>query len=104
MKALAAPFVFPGLSKGPQCWQQSIQQSGTAQLHRGWGGTISGGVPEPWGCGAEGRGQWAQGGGGGRLGVGISEGFSNLNDAVVLFYDSIIGECLERNQQDCGQQ
>ena len=33
-----------------------------AQLHREWGVTIPGGVPEPWGCGTEGRGQWAWGG------------------------------------------
>ena len=35
-----------------------------AQLHREWGVTIPGGVPEPWGCGTEGRGQWAWGVGG----------------------------------------
>ena len=36
--------------------------NGTA-AHRGGGVTIPGGVPEPWGCGTEGRGQWAWWGG-----------------------------------------
>ena len=31
-----------------------------AQLPRSGGVTIPGGVPEPWGCGTEGRGQWAR--------------------------------------------
>jgi len=42
-----------------------------------WWGTISAGVPEPWGCGTEGRGQWAQWGG-----VGELEVFSNPNDSA----------------------
>ena len=41
--------------------------------------TISGGAPEPWGCGTEGCGQWAWGDG-----VGILEVISNRNDYVIL--------------------
>jgi len=41
--------------------------------------TISGGAPEPWGCGTEGCGQWAWGDG-----VGILEVVSNRNDYVIL--------------------
>ena len=57
---------------------------------RGGGGvTVPGGVPEPWGCGTEGRGQWAWWGGLG-LDVVISEIFSNLNDSmspsIFIFY------------------
>ena len=51
---------------------------------RGGGGvTVPGGVPEPWGCGTEGRGQWARWDGLG-LGLGILEVLSNLNDSVIL--------------------
>ena len=39
----------------------------------GGGVPIPGGAPEPWRCGAWGRGQWARWGG-----LGISEVFSNL--------------------------
>ena len=51
--------------------------------HGGGGVTVPGAVPEPWGCGTEGRGQWARWGG---LGLDwlILEVFSNLNDSVVL--------------------
>ena len=49
----------------------------------GGGVTIPGGVPEPWGCGTEGRGQWAWRDGLG-LGLGILEVLSNLNDSVIL--------------------
>jgi len=55
--------------------------SGTA-AHGGGGVTVPGGVPEPWGCGTEGRGQWAQWG---ELGFDswISEVFSNLNESMI---------------------
>ena len=56
--------------------------SGTA-AQGGGGVTIRGGVPEPWGCGTEGCGQWARWGGLGLDWV-ISEVFSNLNDSMVL--------------------
>jgi len=46
------------------------------------GVTIPGGVPEPWKCGTEGCGHWAGWAGLG-LGLGISEVFSSLNDAVI---------------------
>jgi len=42
-----------------------------------------GGVPEPWGCGTEGRGQWGWWGGLG-LDLVISEVFSNLTDSMNL--------------------
>ena len=51
-----------------------------------WGSaevTIPGGAPALWGCGSEGRGQWALWGGLG-LGLGILEVFSNLKDSVIL--------------------
>ena len=52
--------------------------SGTGTAARGAAGvSVHGSVPEPWGCGTEGRGQWAQWGGLG-LDLGISEVFSNL--------------------------
>ena len=60
--------------------------SGTA-AHGGGGVTIPGGVPEPWGCGTEGRGQWAWWGGLG-LGLGILEVFSYLSDSMVLGVDT----------------
>ena len=41
----------------------STEQSGSGTAAREWGVTIPGGVPEPWGCGTEGCGQWAWGGG-----------------------------------------
>ena len=44
---------------------------------------IPGGVPELRRCGTEGCGQWARRGGLG-LGLGISEGFSNPSDSVIL--------------------
>ena len=43
-----------------------LRKSGEAlaQAAQGGGGvTIPEGVPEPWGCGTEGRGQWARWGG-----------------------------------------
>ena len=48
-----------------------------------WSGvvTIPGGVPEPWRCGTEGRGQWAWWGGLG-LGMGISEAFSHRDGSM----------------------
>ena len=46
------------------------------------GVTIPGGVPEPWRCGTEGCGHWTRWAGLG-LGLGISEVFSSLNDAVI---------------------
>ena len=54
-----------------------------AQLPRSGGVTIPGGVPEPWGCGTEGRGLWAWSGGLG-LGLGVSEVFSNMSDSMSL--------------------
>jgi len=49
----------------------------------GWGGiTIHGGVPEPWGCGTEGCGQWAWWGVLGQY-LGILEVFSNLPASMV---------------------
>ena len=60
--------------------------SGTA-AQGGGGVTVPGGVPEPWRCGSEGRGQWAQWGGLG-LDLGILEVSSNLGDSMILgFYD-----------------
>ena len=54
----------------------------------GGGVTVHGGAPELWGCGTEGRGQWAWWDGLG-LGFVITEVFSNLNDSPILwFYDS----------------
>ena len=47
------------------------------------GVTIPGGVPEPWRCGTEGRGQWAWWGGLG-LDVVILEVVSNLHDSMLL--------------------
>ena len=55
--------------------------SGTA-AQGGGGVTIPGGVPKLWGCGTEGRGQWAWRDGM-ELDVGISEVFSNLNDPMI---------------------
>ena len=49
----------------------------------GGGIAIPRGVPEPWRCGTEGRGQWAWWDGLG-LGLGILELFSNLNDFTIL--------------------
>ena len=48
---------------------------------RGGGVTIPGGVPGPWRCGTEGRGQraWWDG-----LGLGTLELFSNLKDSMIL--------------------
>ena len=56
--------------------------SGTA-AQGGGGVTIPGGVPQLWGCGTEGCGQWARWGG---LGLGLVslEIFSNLNGSVIL--------------------
>ena len=56
--------------------------SGTA-AQGGGGVTVTGGVPEPWGRGTEGCGQWAWWDGLG-LGLGISKVFSNLNNARIL--------------------
>ena len=47
------------------------------------GSPFHGGVPELWGCGTEGCGQWTWWGGLG-LDLGISDTFSNPNDSVVL--------------------
>ena len=55
--------------------------SGTA-AQGGGGVTIPGGVPEPWGSGTEGCGQWARWGGLG-LDLVILEVFSNLNDSGI---------------------
>jgi len=60
----------------------STEQSGSGTAAREWGVTIPGGVPEPWGCGTEGRGQWAWGGGLG-LDLVILEAFSSLNDSMI---------------------
>jgi len=46
------------------------------------GGTIPGGAPEPWGCGTEGRGQWAWWDG---LGFGDLGGLPTL--MIPWFYD-----------------
>jgi len=54
--------------------------SGTGTAAQGGGGVIGpGGVPEMWGCGAEGRGQWARWG---WLDLMIFEVSSNLNDSM----------------------
>ena len=55
--------------------------SGTA-AQGGGGVTIPGGVPEPWGCGTEGCGQWVWWGGLG-LDLVILEVFSNLNGSMI---------------------
>jgi len=47
------------------------------------GVTVPGGVPEPWRCGTEGRGQWAWWDGLG-LDLGILAVFSNCSDSVTL--------------------
>ena len=62
---------------------------GTAAQGDG-GVTIPGGVPEQWGCGTEGRGQWARWSGLG-LDLGILEVFSNV-------HDSIISVCFQREE------
>jgi len=53
------------------------EQSGGGRAAQSVGGTIPGGVPEPWGCGTERCGH------GGVSGVGILEGFSNHNGSVI---------------------
>ena len=58
-------------------------KSSDAVAQGGGGVTVPGGVPELWGCGTEGRGQWARWRGLG-LGLGISEVFSNLTDSMIL--------------------
>ena len=56
--------------------------SGTGTAAQGSSGVIiPGGVPEPWRCGTEGRGQWAWWGALG-LDLGISEHFSNRNHRI----------------------
>ena len=62
--------------------QKSGQTLGWA-AQGGGGVTVLGGIPELWGCGTEGRGQWARWGGLG-LDLGISEVFSNLTDSMIL--------------------
>ena len=47
------------------------------------GVTVLGGVPDPWGYGTGGHGQWAYWCGL-ELGLGILEVFSNLNDSMIL--------------------
>ena len=58
------------------------EQLAQAQLPRNGGVTVRGGVPEPWRCGTEGRGQWVWWHGG-EVGLGILEIFSKLIDSVV---------------------
>jgi len=66
------------------CYLKGWLCIGTA-AQGGGGVTIPGGVPEPWGCGTEGRGQWAWWGWDDELMVGL-EVFSNLNDSNFLYH------------------
>ena len=60
----------------------SLEQCCSGTAAQGGGGvTVHGGVPEPWGCGTEGRGQWARWGGLG-LDLVILEVFSNVHNSV----------------------
>ena len=68
-----------GNISSPKEWQCS----GTA-AQGGGGVTVPEGVPEPWGCGTEGCGQWAAWWGGLGLDSVILEVFSNLNDSMAL--------------------
>jgi len=52
--------LLPAMWFGAECTISSLkEQCCTAQLPEEWGIPIPGGVPEPWGCDTEERGQWA---------------------------------------------
>ena len=59
------------------------EQLAQAQLPRNAGVTVPGGVPEPWRCGTEGRGQWARWGG---LGLGDLSSLCSLSDRRILSF------------------
>ena len=71
------------LDVGQNFFSERVGSALVQTAQAGGGVTVPEGVEEPWGCGTEGRGQWAWWGGL-ELDLVILEVFSNLSDCIVF--------------------